>query len=84
MNSIGMTNDLAATFGTYGIYTLIACLVVAIIYLYRRTNELSDRMNEQIALYAKQSAEIAAKTTEALKESSEVIRQIKEMLMDRR
>ena len=74
METVEVINGGANALSTYGLYALCAALVVVIVHLYRRVNQLEDRLREAVEKSAEERGKELAKWQETTAQTQEVIR----------
>lgn len=72
---------LAAAIGTYGLYTIIACLVVAVVYLFKKINDLHKEIQNILQQQLKDQADVLTKCTRALEDSSKALENIQNFVL---
>ncbi len=72
---------LAAAIGTYGLYTIIACLIVAVVYLFKKINDLNKELQTILQQQIKDQADVLAKCTRALEDSSKALENIQNFVL---
>lgn len=81
MNEI---NGLATSLSTYGLYTIIAVLCIAVVYLFRQVNDLHRQIQGILTEQSKTSAELTTRVVLALEQSTKAIERIDGYFLDGR
>ena len=71
---------LASSISEYGLYTIIAALVVAVVYLYKQIHELNRDMRTNLQTYLKEQSELTACCTIALENSTKAVERIEAIM----
>lgn len=73
-------NTLAAGLSTYGIYTVIACLIIAITYLFKTVKHLHHDIQTILITCVKEQAELTAKCTKAFEENARAFERLENII----
>ena len=76
-------NTLAAGLSTYGIYTVIACLIIAITYLFKTVKHLHHDIQNILINCVKEQAELTVKCTKAFEENSRALERLENLINNR-
>ena len=67
---------LAGALSSYGLYAIVAVLVVAVVYLFRQVNQLHAQIQQILIDTAKTATDMTTKVTIALEQSTKTIERI--------
>lgn len=73
-------NTLASGLNSYGIYTIIACLIVAITYLFKTVKHLHHDIQTILITCVKEQAELTAKCTKAFEENARAFERLENII----
>ena len=65
----------AAALSTYGLYAIVAVLLVVVLHLYREQSRLEDEMRKVLTCDGKDTAKLLAEATISIQQSAEALRQ---------
>ncbi len=71
----------ASAISEFGLYAIIAVLCGAVVYLFKRTTELSDKISQIHETNARTYADCTVNVTKALVENNVILRELKESLL---
>ena len=76
-------STLAAGLSTYGIYTIIAVLIFAIMYLFKAVKALHVEMQQILLESVKEQAVLTAKCTQALEANTRAFEKLETIITQR-
>lgn len=71
----------AAALSTYGLYAVVAILLLVVMHLYREQSRLEDEMRKVLSCDGKDTAKLLAEATISIQQSAEALRQNSEAFL---
>ena len=72
---------LASSLSAYGLYTIVALLVVAVVYLYKKVNDLQREVKSILQDQLKDQVELNARCTRALEDCTKALEKIETLFV---
>lgn len=75
---------LAGTISTYGLYAIVAVLIIAVVYLFKQQNALEKEVREMLQTTINQNNQVLSENSRVIGEASKLIEAQGELIKDRR